>query len=291
MIADLFAGGPVAVAQLTPYVFSRLGDKRQHRLIALLAFILRVVALAPTHLLSVKRVHGGVGVDGDHFQLHVGRLPDPFPHGPYNDQNLSGDIAMQRVHKSPEGGLHRQLGDFENARQDRVARDEAQLVQPRKADVEAEYNPQHKSVQAHGTRNPVRGYGLLHQGLESEFLQHGDHRQQPAVRSQILTVEVIGRGTIDFIGLRSNVFRPLFDERFFAMLSSVRNHLGDLLGVGFAKRQLRNSLLYPNVYGVPKWFAMLSPSDQTPRRRIAQVKAPDEIDGHLPPVIKSMFAW
>src|SRR5438105_15715558 len=31
MIADLFAGGPVAVAQLAPDVFSRLGDKRQDR--------------------------------------------------------------------------------------------------------------------------------------------------------------------------------------------------------------------------------------------------------------------
>jgi hypothetical protein len=33
---------------------------------------------------------------------------------------------------------------------------------------------------------------LFHQGLESEFLQHGDHRPQSAVRSQILTVEVGG---------------------------------------------------------------------------------------------------
>src|SRR5439155_21265985 len=110
-----------------------------------------------------------------------------------------------------------------------------------------------------------------HQGLESEVLQHGDHREQPAVRSQILTVEVIGRGTIDFIGLRSNVVRTLFDGRFFAMLFSVRNHLGDLLGFGSAKRQFRYSLLYPNVYGVPKWFAMLPPSDVHPHRRIAQV--------------------
>src|SRR5947208_11231997 len=69
MIADLFAGGPVAVAQLTPEVFSRLGDKRQHRLIAFLAFVLWVVALASAHLLSVERVHGGVGVDGYDFQL------------------------------------------------------------------------------------------------------------------------------------------------------------------------------------------------------------------------------
>jgi hypothetical protein len=31
MIADLFARGPVAIAQLAPDVFSRFGDKRQHR--------------------------------------------------------------------------------------------------------------------------------------------------------------------------------------------------------------------------------------------------------------------
>ena len=34
---------------------------------------------------------------------------------------------MQRVDEPPEGGLHRQLGDFENARQDRVSRDKTQL--------------------------------------------------------------------------------------------------------------------------------------------------------------------
>src|SRR5882672_12005554 len=53
MIADLFARGPVAVAQLTPDVFSRLGDEREHRLVAFLAFVLWVVALASAHLLSV----------------------------------------------------------------------------------------------------------------------------------------------------------------------------------------------------------------------------------------------
>ena len=176
MIADLLAAGPVAIAQFAPHVFSRLGDERQHRLIALLAFVLRVIALASAHLLSVQGVHGGVGVDGDDLQLHVGRLPDPFPHGPHDGQHLSGDIAMQRVHESPEGGLHRQFGDFENARQDRVACDEAQLVQPRKADVEAEHDAQHEPVQIHGSGNPLRGQGLLHQGLETQFLQHGDDR-------------------------------------------------------------------------------------------------------------------
>ena len=53
---------------------------------------------------------------------------------------------MQCVHESPEGRLHRQFGDLENARQDRIAGDEAQLVQPSKADVEAKHDAQHKSV-------------------------------------------------------------------------------------------------------------------------------------------------
>jgi hypothetical protein len=45
-------------------------------------------------------------------------------------QHLPGDIAMQRIHKPPEGGLHRQLGDFQDAGQNRIASDETQLVQP-----------------------------------------------------------------------------------------------------------------------------------------------------------------
>ncbi len=201
MVADLLAAGPVAVAQFAPDVFSRLGDKRQHRLVALLAFVLGVVALASAHLLSVERMHGGVGVDGDDLQLHVGGFPNPFAHGPHDDQNLPGDIAMQRVQESPEGGLDRQLGNFENARQDRIARDEAQLVQPRKADVEAEHDAQHEPVQAHGAGNSLRGHGLFHHGLEPEFLQHGDYRQQSTVGSQTLAGEVIRRRSPDFIGL------------------------------------------------------------------------------------------
>jgi hypothetical protein len=177
MIANLFASGTIAVAQFAPNVFSRLSNKRQYRLVALLAFVLRVVALASAHLLSVERVHGSVGVDGDDLQFHVGSLPDPFAHGPHDIQNLPGDVAMPRIHESPEGGLHRQLADLENARQDRVASDEAQLIQPRKADVEAQHDGQQKPVRVHGAGNPLGCQGLFHQGLESELLQHGDHRQ------------------------------------------------------------------------------------------------------------------
>lgn len=95
---------------------------------------------AAAHLLPVERVHGGIGVDGNDLQFYVGRFPDPFPHDPHNGQNLPGDIAMQCVDESPAGRLHRQFGDLENARQDRIAGDEAQLVQSWKADVEAEHD-------------------------------------------------------------------------------------------------------------------------------------------------------
>jgi hypothetical protein len=79
-------------------------------------------------------------------------------HGPGDGQHLVGDIAVQSVNESPEGRLHRQLGDLENARQDRVAGDEAQLVQPRKTDVEAKHDAQHEAVQAmaRGIRLEVR---------------------------------------------------------------------------------------------------------------------------------------
>ena len=109
---------------------------------------------------------------------------------------------MERIHKPPEGGLHRQFGDFQDACQNGVARDEVQLVQPREADVEPQHDAQHEPVYVHGTGNPLAGHGLFHQGLEIESLQHGDYRQQPAVGSEIPPVEVIGRGSPDFIGFR-----------------------------------------------------------------------------------------
>src|ERR1019366_8202240 len=100
----------------------------------------------------------GVGVDGDDIQLHVGRFPHPLAHGPRDGQNLPGNMAMQRIYESPESGLHRQLGDFENARQDRIACEEAQLVQSRKADVEAEHDASTNRYRfmARGSRFEVR---------------------------------------------------------------------------------------------------------------------------------------
>src|ERR1035437_6801858 len=58
---------------------------------------------------------------------------------------------------------------------------------------------------------------------------------------------------------------------FVAILFSVCNHLGDLPGVGFAKRQLRKLLFYPVIYGVPKWYTTVPPSYRKPQGRIGQV--------------------
>jgi hypothetical protein len=82
-------------------------------------------------------------------------------------------MQMERIHKSPESGLHRQFGDFQDARQNRVASDEAQLVHSREADVESQNEP----VQIHGAGNSPGRHRLFHQGLEVELFQHGDHRQ------------------------------------------------------------------------------------------------------------------
>ena len=49
------------------------------------------------------------------------------------------------------------------------------------------------------------------------------------------------------------------------LIFSVRNHLGDLLGVGPAKRQLRRYSVLPNALGVTKWSTVLPPSCGQPQ--------------------------
>src|ERR1022692_4006657 len=182
---------------------------------------------------------------------------------------------MKRIYESPEGGLHRQFGDVQDARQDRVASDEPQLIQPWKADVQAQHDSQHEPVQAHGTGNPLGCQRLLHQGSEIEFLQHGDHRQQSSVGSQILTVEVVGRGSVDSIGFGSRAFGALFLGRFLVILCLVCNHLGDLLGSVLRSANFAELLFYPNVSGVPKWFSSRLSSGRRLITCIAQVSVGD----------------
>ena len=61
---------------------------------------------------------------------------------------------------------------------------------------------QDEPVEVHGAGNPLRYHCLFHQGLEAQLLQHGDHRQQSAEGSQVLTRAVKRRGSPDFIGFR-----------------------------------------------------------------------------------------
>ena len=231
MGGDLSARGPVAVAQPAHQVFARLGQEGQYRLVAALALVLGVVALAPAHLAAVEGMHGGVGVQRHRLQLHVGRGPDSFPQLALNGKDLLRHVEVQRGQKAPQRGLRRQTRHLQDAGQDGVASDEAELVEPRKADIEAEHEGQHELVGAHGSGDPFGREGFFQQRLEAEFFEQGGDGQQAAVGSQILATEVIGRGSPDFIGPRGPRAGALFDGPSGAMLFSFSNHLGDLLGV------------------------------------------------------------
>src|ERR1039457_482955 len=151
----------------------------------------------------------------------------------------------------------------------------------------AEHDSQHEPVQVHGTGNPLRCQGLFHQGLEPEFLQHRDHRQQSAIGRQILPVEVIGRGGTDFIGLRRSLSGALFRGAFIVLLLSVRHHLGDLLRVDSAKRQLRDSPLQPNYLRGPQMVRYAS----TFRRALAEVHKSRYMQPFLNTLLPSWPCW
>src|ERR1700694_1314459 len=180
---------------------------------------------------------------------------------------------MKRIPESPERGLHRQLGHIQDACQDRVASDETQLIQPWKPDVQTQHDSQHEPVQVHGTGNPLACQRLLHQGREVELLQHGDHRQQSAVGGQTLTGEVIGRGSIDFIGFRTTVLGTLFFGRFLVILDPVCNHLGDLLEGRPAKLRPSQNFCFTSMFrGSPNGSTLTVPQGATSRPCIAQVQ-------------------
>jgi hypothetical protein len=97
----------------------------------------------------------------------------------------------------------------------------------------------------HFAANTQKQYGYLEDKVESEFLQQRAHREQSSARGQIPTVEIIRRGRADFIGFWGDPLQGLIYGDFVVVLSSVCNHLGDLLGVGFAKWLLRKLLSLP----------------------------------------------
>src|SRR5450759_2211929 len=144
-------------------------------------------------------------------------------------------------------------------------------IQPWKANVESQHDSQQQPVQVHGTGNSLRGHRLFHQGLEVEVLQHSDHRQQSAVGSQILTIEVIGRGSIDFIGSGAPSCGPCFTGvlrlSFFLSVTIWVTSLGSVLRSG----NFAELLLYPNIHGVPKWFTALPPAGAGSSQCIDQV--------------------
>ena len=264
MGGDLSARGSVAMAQPAHQVFARLGQEGQYRLVAALALVLGVVTVAPAHLAAVERVHGGVGVQRHRLQFHLGRGPDSFPQLALQRQDLLRHVEMQRGQKAPQCGLRRQTGHLQDAGQDGVAGDEAQLVEPRKADIEAQHEGQHELVGAHGWGDPFGRDGLFQQRLEAEFFEQGGDGQQAAVGSQLLAAEVIGRGSPDFIGPRGPRSAALFDGPWGAMLFSIGNHLGDLLGVGWRSWNLCQPTFYPMFSGVPQWSLAAQPSSAAP---------------------------
>src|ERR1035437_4666795 len=133
-------------------------------------------------------------------------------------------------------------------------------MKSRETYVAGQHHRQDELIRWHDPGLPFYFQRLLHQLLESKFFQQRANGEQSAICSQILGVEVIRRRRPDFIGFRGDRLRALFYWGFVAILISVCNHLGDLLGVDFVKRQLRKLLFCPNLYGVPKWYTTLPPS-------------------------------
>src|SRR5215469_11364340 len=102
MTRDLGASGSVSIAQLTGDVLPGFGQKRQNRLVALLAFVLRVIPFAPAHLMTEQRIDRGVGVQRNGLQIHMSGLPDPLPQNLLHPQELTRYAEMQRGKKAPE---------------------------------------------------------------------------------------------------------------------------------------------------------------------------------------------
>ena len=148
--------------------------------------------------------------------------------------------------------------------QDGVASDEAELVEPRKADIEAEHEGQHELVGAHGSGDPFGREGFFQQRLEAEFFEQGGDGQQAAVGSQILATEVIGRGSPDFIGPRGPRAGALFDGPSGAMLFSLVTIWVTSLGLTGEAEIFASLPFYPLFSGIPKWFLAAQPSPGAP---------------------------
>jgi hypothetical protein len=119
-------------------------------------------------------------------------------------------------------------------------------------------------------RDAMYGQSFFNQFLEAQFLQHGRHGKQPAVRRKVFRPEVERRGSRNFIGLWRVCGEALFGAGFLAMLAFVLHHLGDPLEVEFANREVSQTHFYPMFLGSPKWFFQLQ-SYRSPPQCIIQV--------------------
>ena len=72
------------------------------------------------------------------------------------------------------------------------------------------HHGQHELAHRHGSCDPLHRQSFFHQLRESQLLQHRRHLQKSAVGLQILSFEVVGCRSPDFIGLRDNFFSRLF---------------------------------------------------------------------------------
>jgi len=157
MARDLRPRGPVAVVQLPAEVFPGLGDEGENRLITLLSFILRVVALARPHLLPVERVHGRIGVQRDPRQLHVGCFPDPFLESALQLQQLLGDGHRQGGQETLEGTLRRQFPHLHDSDQHGILRHETKMIKSGETHVERQHHPQQELLDGHHAGNAMDG--------------------------------------------------------------------------------------------------------------------------------------
>ena len=247
----LFPCRPVPVTQLAVDEFSGLCQERQDWLVTFLSPVLWVIALPCPHLLAVKRMHSRISVNRNGFQRDIACRPDGFPHPPLNRLDLPGNADMQRIKEAPERALRRQTRNLQYPSQERITGDIAQLVEPYKADVNAQDYSQNELIRRHYLCRSFHRYCFFDELLKANGFEHCSHGQEATIRRQILPGEVIRRESPDFIKVRVNLIRRLFGAGFGAMLISVRNHLGvppEVKSFVFA------NFLLPQFYWPPKWF-------------------------------------
>lgn len=159
------------------------------------------------------------------------RLPYALPHLPLHMQNLGRNVDAQRGQEAPKGALGREAQHLQNASQHGLTLEEAYMVQPPESHIDRQYDRQHELRHGQGAGLPLHRQRLFDQLLETQLLQHRGHGQQPSVWGQIPTIEVIMRGSIDFIRLPDLLATGLCGRRFEAIPFSVLHLLGGLFGV------------------------------------------------------------